>query len=175
MVVLYACACSARRRRLGARAQKFRAGLLPTGSVMPGRRWSVFALLAVCCAGTASGQCVWDLQADGVAVDGVVAPHTEVSGVGNDQVNYCLQVQAGVTYDFVVALGGPSCQDCLWDSCLVVVCAVETLLSVCTQSLFAHPEPARSCAGCSHPSPASCSPAPHAMPLFLCVCWCAVS
>ena len=60
----------------------------------------------------------------------LVAPHTEVSGGANDQVNYCLQVQAGVTYDFVVALGGASCQECLWDSCVVLVRAVGPLLTI---------------------------------------------
>lgn len=100
-------------------------------SAMPGaQRWSMFVLLTACCAGAASGQCLWDLQADGVPVDGVVAPHTEVSGGANDQVNYCLQVQAGVTYDFVVALGGASCQECLWDSCVVLVRAVGPLLTI---------------------------------------------
>jgi hypothetical protein len=97
---------------------------------MQGQRWSVFVLLTACCTRAASGQCLFDLHVDGIPVDGVVAPYTEVSGAKNDQVNYCVQVQAGVTYDFVVTLGGSSCQDCLLDSCVALVRAIEPLLTV---------------------------------------------
>eukprot|EP01043_Picozoa_sp_COSAG02_P038126 COSAG02_NODE_2918_length_7752_cov_4.486215_1_plen_397_part_00 len=99
---------------------------------MQGQRWSVFVLLTACCTGTASGQCLFDLHVDGIPVAGVV----------DDQVNYCLQVQAGVTYAFVVTLGDPTCQDCLHDSCVALVRAIGPLLTaanpVASLASFSH-------------------------------------